>query len=160
MARGEGVNESRGEKSLESSRASWEKLWTWILLPVLPLTSLWCWFCDATIWAFCFFLFLSHFFWPHNMWDLSSLTRGQTHALALEAWSPKHWTAREIPGLLFLNCWTMEVELVLILKLGFTLQGPMCLFKVQISGSHPWRSCFHGYSCGPGVVILLAESEF
>ena len=62
--------------------------------------------------------------------------------------------------LLFLNRWTMEVELVLILKLGFTLQGPVCLFKVQILGSHPWRSCFHGYSCGPGVVILLAESEF
>ena len=54
----------------------------------------------------------------------------------------------------------MEVELVLTLKLGFTLQGPVCLFKVQILGSHPWRSCFHGYSCGPGVVILLAESEF
>ena len=56
---------------------------------------------------------------------------------ALEAWSPNHWTTREILGLLFLNCWTMEIELVLILKLGF-----------------------HGYSCGPGVVILLAESEF
>lgn len=79
---------------------------------------------------------------------------------ALEAWSPNHWTARGILGLLFLNRWTMEVELVLILKLSFTLKGPVHLFKVQILGSHPWRSCFHGYSCGPGVVILLAESEF
>ena len=30
------------------------------------------------------------------MWDLSSLTRDQTHALVLEAQSPNHWTARKV----------------------------------------------------------------
>ena len=33
------------------------------------------------------------------MWDLSSPTRDWTHALALEAQSPNHWTAREVPVL-------------------------------------------------------------
>ena len=30
----------------------------------------------------------------HCMWDLSSLTRDQTHALAVEAQSPNCWTTR------------------------------------------------------------------
>ena len=29
--------------------------------------------------------------------DLSSLTRDRTWAPAVEAWSPNHWTAREVP---------------------------------------------------------------
>ena len=33
----------------------------------------------------------------HGMWGLSSLTKGQTHTLALEAWSLNHWTTREVP---------------------------------------------------------------
>ena len=34
------------------------------------------------------------------MWDLSSLTRDRTHLSCLgsmEAWSPIHWTTREVP---------------------------------------------------------------
>ena len=34
---------------------------------------------------------------PRGMWDLSFLTRDQACAPASEAWSPKHWTAREVP---------------------------------------------------------------
>ena len=30
---------------------------------------------------------------PHGMWDLSSLTRDQTHILCIQAWSLNHWTA-------------------------------------------------------------------
>ena len=34
---------------------------------------------------------------PCSMEDLSSPTRDQTRAPAVEAWSPNHWTAREFP---------------------------------------------------------------
>ena len=34
---------------------------------------------------------------PHGMWDLSSLTRDQTHAPKVEAQSLNHWTTREVP---------------------------------------------------------------
>ena len=34
---------------------------------------------------------------PRGMWDLSSLSRDQTCASALEVWSLKHWTTREVP---------------------------------------------------------------
>ena len=33
-------------------------------------------------------------FFGHCMWDLSSLTRDQTHAPAVEAQSPNCWTTR------------------------------------------------------------------
>ena len=35
-----------------------------------------------------------------SMWDLSSPTRDQTHAPAVEAWRLNHWTAREVPGVM------------------------------------------------------------
>ena len=41
-----------------------------------------------------FFYFLAML---RGMWDLSSPTRDRTCALALEAWSLNHWTAREVP---------------------------------------------------------------
>ena len=34
---------------------------------------------------------------PLNLWDLSSLTRDRTQALAVRVQSPSHWTAREFP---------------------------------------------------------------
>ena len=34
---------------------------------------------------------------PRSMRDLSSPTKDRTRALALEAWSLNHWTAREVP---------------------------------------------------------------
>ena len=43
------------------------------------------------------FLFLATL---HGLWDLSSLTRDQSQALAV---SPNHWTARELPGAKDLN---------------------------------------------------------
>ena len=33
----------------------------------------------------------------HSSWDLSSLTRNRTQALALKAPSPNHWTAKDFP---------------------------------------------------------------
>ena len=40
------------------------------------------------------------FFWPHNMWDLSSPTRDRTRPPAVEVQGLNYWTAREIPALL------------------------------------------------------------
>ena len=34
---------------------------------------------------------------PHSLWDLSSLTSVDPRPSAVEAWSPNHWTAREVP---------------------------------------------------------------
>ena len=35
-------------------------------------------------------------FWPKGMWDLSSLTRGQTCTLYIGRQILKHWTTREV----------------------------------------------------------------
>ena len=40
-------------------------------------------------------------FWPHSMWNLSSLTRDKPVHPALEAWSHNHWTAREVLEMIF-----------------------------------------------------------
>ena len=44
-------------------------------------------------------LFYALFFWLWGMWDLSSLTRDQTHTLCVGRWSLNHWTDREVPSL-------------------------------------------------------------
>ena len=36
------------------------------------------------------------FFWPWDMWDVSSLTRNWTHTACIGRWSLNHWTAREV----------------------------------------------------------------
>ena len=41
------------------------------------------------------------FFGLWGMWDLSSLTRDQTHTPCIGRWSLNHWTDREVPHLLF-----------------------------------------------------------
>ena len=46
-----------------------------------------------------FFPFLSFLAMLQGLWDLSSLTRDRTWALAVKAQSPNHWTARELPML-------------------------------------------------------------
>ena len=43
------------------------------------------------------FLFFFFSVVPHGLWDLSSLTRDQTQAPAVEAQSPDQRTAREFP---------------------------------------------------------------
>ena len=39
----------------------------------------------------------SFFLLPHDLLDLSSLIRNQTHAPAVEAQSSNHWAPRELP---------------------------------------------------------------
>ena len=46
-------------------------------------------------------LLLFWFFWPRGMWDLSSLTRDQTHTPCIGSRSLNHWTAREVPTYIF-----------------------------------------------------------
>ena len=41
--------------------------------------------------CFCFM------FWFFGLWDLSSLTRDQTHTLCIGRQSLNHWTSREVP---------------------------------------------------------------
>ena len=52
---------------------------------------------------------------PCSMQDLSSSTRDRTRAPAVEALSPKHWTAREFPGdpILIQPQWLIEKKTVL-----------------------------------------------
>ena len=54
-----------------------------------------------------YLILFSYFFCPHmhGMRDPTSLSRDQTRAPEVEAWSPNHWTAREIPNLLLLLIW-------------------------------------------------------
>ena len=42
-------------------------------------------------------LFYVLVFWLGSMWNLSSLTRDQTHTLCVERWSLNHWTVGEVP---------------------------------------------------------------
>ena len=61
--------------------------------------------CDLGVnFLFCFVLIFIYFFLaiPCSLWDLSYQTRGRTRALAVKAWSPSHWTAREFPRSEFL----------------------------------------------------------
>ena len=43
-------------------------------------------------------LFYGLVFWLQGMWDLSSLTRDQTHTSCIIRGSLNHWTARELPS--------------------------------------------------------------
>ena len=51
----------------------------------------------------CFFLLLFWFWFifGHSMRDVSSLTRDQTHAPAVEVWRPNRWTTGDVPLLGF-----------------------------------------------------------
>ena len=40
-------------------------------------------------------------FWPCGMWDLSSPTRHQTHTPCIGRRSINHWTAKEVPMIMF-----------------------------------------------------------
>ena len=42
-------------------------------------------------------LFFNFLAVSHSMWDLTGPTRDRTAPLAVEAWSPNHWTARKVP---------------------------------------------------------------
>ena len=58
-----------------------------------------------------------------GMWDLSSLHRDGTVSLAVKAWSPNHWTARE-----FLNGKIFKVS------------------RVWVCSGDSRRGCWGGYS--------------
>ena len=46
-------------------------------------------------------LFYVLVFWLQAMWDLSSRTRDQTHTPRTGRQSLNHWTAREVPRMIF-----------------------------------------------------------
>ena len=45
----------------------------------------------------CCFCSVFWFFWPGGLWDLSFLTRDQTHTPCPGRWSLNHWNTREVP---------------------------------------------------------------
>ena len=58
-------------------------------------------FLKLNLLQYCFWFFFFFFyvlaFWLQGMWDLSSLTRDQTHTPCIGRWSLNHRTAREVP---------------------------------------------------------------
>ena len=42
-------------------------------------------------------VFVAFFFFFFGVWNLSSLTRDQTHTLCIGRWSLNPWTTREVP---------------------------------------------------------------
>ena len=75
-------------KHMESSRSR-----DWIPVPALPSRFLTPGPPGKSEKVFCLFHFI---FWlPYGMWELSSLTREQTCALAVEGQSPNDWTTGE-----------------------------------------------------------------
>ena len=54
-----------------------------------------------------FILFFNFLAAPRGMQNLSSPTRDLTGAPAVRAWSPNHWTAREFPAVVILDCGTL-----------------------------------------------------
>ena len=51
-----------------------------------------------------FLLFYVSVLWPWGTWDLSSLTRDRTHTSCIGRWRLNHWTAREVPKIIFKIC--------------------------------------------------------
>ena len=64
-----------------------------------------CFFKKLILFCFCIIkkntIYYYYFATPCSMWDFSSVTRDQTHAPVMEAQNLNHWTAREVPKLLF-----------------------------------------------------------
>ena len=56
--------------------------------------------------CFCFI-----YFWPWDMWDLSSPTRDWTRTPCIGRWSPSHWTTREIQVIFAVVVWEVECPL-------------------------------------------------
>ena len=65
---------------------------------------------------------------PHSLWDLSSLNRDWTRALAVKAPNPNHWSAREFPRL----------EPILILLLLIALFSVTFLLPIKVSDSEAY----------------------
>ena len=74
-----------------------------------------------------------HFCCATCLVDLSSPTRDWTHAPAVEAWSPNHWTTREFPMSLSFDCsqknWT-------------SLRAPYCVVRIEEKWYFELRQCF------------------
>ena len=74
-----------------------------------------------------------HFCCATCLVDLSSPTRDWTHAPAVEAWSPNHWTTREFPMSLSFDCsqknWT-------------SLRAPYCVVRIEEKWYFELHQCF------------------
>ena len=70
---------------------------------------------------------------PHSMWDLSSLTRDQTHVPCIARQIPNHWTPREVPVIYYFMHASQTVLFTSISLISICLQflhpygQPRCL---------------------------------
>ena len=80
------------------------------------------------------FLFYVLAFWPRDMWDLSFLTRDQTHVLCIGKRSLNHWTIREVPSIPFclLDSWVVLGSLCFDSDLLCILTTKPCLNKSDL----------------------------
>ena len=64
---------------------------------------------------------------PHSLQDLDSLTRDNREFPAVEAWSPNHWTTREVPNI-FYQCWTSHKWRHIVCILSCMISFPQFTF--------------------------------
>ena len=76
---------------------------------------------------------------PHGMWDLSSLTRDQTHIPCIGRWILNHWTAREVPGMTSWynlgTCWQLHMVDTVLQDPVFVLNQWPLYVALSLAGS-------------------------
>jgi len=78
-------------------------------------------------------LFYVLIFWPWGMWDLSSLTRDQTHTLCVRRRSPNQWTVRIVPlSASFLINWVLFIIPFSLLYWLIIYNSSFCYFSCCI----------------------------
>ena len=78
-------------------------------------------------------------FWVGGVhWDLSSLTRDQTSALAVKAPSPNSWTPREFPGQAFIIISRQFISIYLFICLHRVFIVPCGIFDLFIAACGMW----------------------
>ena len=106
-------------------------------------------------------LFLFFFFFllaaPHGMWDLSSPTRDQTHAPAMEAQHLNHWTAREVPEWNHFWYISKKILTIAILYLFFFFWCGYLIILISMSKSTFLINKISGleYLCVPSGRIVM-----
>ena len=80
-----------------------------------------------------------------GMQNLSSPTRDQTHAPAVEVWNPNHKTTKEFPGKAVEKCWSGQLGLLDSCTFHLWLTGiltPVSVSKKRYVPCKPQGGCF------------------
>ena len=68
--------------------------------------------------------------WFCSIWDLSSLTRDQTHTCALEAWSLDHWSPGKFWDRLYYLAVSLSTLILKVFSLFISKIQLMCLYNL------------------------------